>query len=156
MKTLKKLGVLALVLVMALSFAACSKDEGSKEPTPAPAPAPAPVPATKTDVEKYVETNSATLLAELETGFEQSSGIECDSRIEANGNDMAIWINMGGIDNVPGEAKAQLQATYDSMNGTFETLFGELKKTEIPSLENVGMYICEEDGDVLAKIEVSL
>lgn len=141
MKTMKKLGVLALVLVMALSFAACSKDEGSSTS------------GGQTEVEKYVAENASALASGFEQGFVGSSGIDCDTKVTANGNDIIFTVCIDGYDNLSSSDKSTMQAAFDSMNSELKEAFSGVK-TEIPSVKGLIINICEEDGDKIAKVEI--
>lgn len=153
MKTLKKLGILALVLVMALSFAACSKDEASDK-TSEGTPTPAPVVTEKTEVEKYVDSYGKVLVEAFEIGFEEGGSMTCESEILGRGNDIILTTRVVELDGLTAEQKQMMQEYFDSMNDTFKESFRAVTQ-EIPSLENFIIDFCEDDGDKIANIVVS-
>ncbi|MBE7033074.1 MAG: hypothetical protein E7406_02485 [Ruminococcaceae bacterium] len=141
MKTLKKLGVLALVLVMALSFAACSKDEGSKVPAPAP---------TSSAVAQFVAENGPT----IEQGIEQGAdGVDCE--VVARGNKIVISMSSTTFDNVPSDQRALLQEYYDSMKEDLKAMvIADVKDVE--GLEAVVYEVCESNGTVIATVDIEI
>ena len=147
MKTIKKLGVLALVLVMALSFAACGKDESSAGKNPASAI------EAKTEIEKYVEENEQLLVESFEQGFAGGSGMGCTTTVKGVGNEIMFTVCIDDLDGLTAEDKATMQSAFDSMNGEMKEAFSGVK-TELPSIEGIVIYICEEDGDKVATIDV--
>jgi len=159
-KTLPKLLCLVLVLALAVSFAGCGKDNktNSSNGTVTEEPANTPSDVTTTDdsaskaVADYVAKNKSDLEAGLVYGFTESSGMDCETDIYADGTDIVIEIRVEGMDNVPSDTKKQMQDTYDSMGSTFDELASELQN-EVPELTGLVLIVCEEDGDVLAKIK---
>lgn len=137
MKTLKKLGALALVIVMALSFAACSKDEGSAGGQSSPA------------VVKYVEENGAT----IEQGIEQGAGGEIDCEVTARGNKIVITMKSAAFDGLTSEQKSLLQDTYDSMKGDLKAMVAN-DVGNLEGLEAVIYEVCESNGTVIASVNI--
>lgn len=143
---MKRLVLLALAIVMALSFAACSKDEGKGGAAVAP--------AGKTEVEKYVDQYGDVLVDAFESGFEGSGEMTCDSEIEGKGNDIVMVTRVNELDGLSSEEKQMMQEVFDSMNAELKAGFDGVEK-ELPSLENFIIDFCESDGDVIANIVIS-
>jgi len=103
--------------------------------------------------EEFVDEQGDSFLYGLEYGFEKSSGMECDSKMEARGNDLKVWIYLEGIDNVPVSEKRQLQESYNESKDSIREGFS-LVETLVPAIDTITLYVCEEDGDILAPIEL--
>ena len=124
---MKKTFALIVALMLCFSIAACGTTEAT-EPVVTTAPA-----IGMTDLEKYVEENKAQLLSSMEESF-ASSGMTCTSDIEVIDSGLVMTINVNELDNVDQATKDQLQATYNSLDATFEDLLAKLRK-EIDSKE---------------------
>jgi len=156
MKIMKNLGLTVLVLVLSLSLAGCgfvhffgalkSGKEGND------LNAVTAITGTMT-AEEFVDEQGDSFLYGLEYGFEKSSGMECDSKMEARGNDLKVWIYLEGIDNVPVSEKRQLQESYNESKDSIREGFS-LVETLVPAIDTITLYVCEEDGDILAPIEL--
>ena len=129
---MKKVLSLALVIVMCFAFVACGGSASDK-------------------VAKYVEDNREELVSSMEASFATSSGMTCESDIEAIDAGFVITIKINELDDVPDETKELLQDTYDSMNATFEGMLDDFKK-EVPELEYFTINVCDKDGEVLAVV----
>ena len=103
-------------------------------------------------VEKYVKENGDTLIENFEVGF-TSSGLTCNTTVKAVGDGIVLETRINGMDNIPEESKKVMQDTYDAMDDTFEQLLDELQKEE-PAIDYVKINVCEEDGDLLAVIDI--
>lgn len=130
--------VLAIILaaIMLLSLAACGTEPTANE-----------------KVQKYIDKNGDELLSSLEASFATSSGMTCTSSIKVEGNGFVIHININELDNIPDDTKELLQSQYDSMGASFDSALASMQ-LELPELEYFTVYVCEVDGDVLAKIQV--
>lgn len=131
---MKRVLSLILVLVMILSFAACSSEKDNSAA-----------------VKKYIDENGDDYLEALEYSFAASSGLTCKSDIEAVGNGFVSNIRINEFDDLPSDIKAQMQSAYDSMGSTFEGLLEDLQD-ECPEIEYFTINVCEQDGDIIAVI----
>ena len=130
-KNLAKIASVFMVLVMALVLTACGD----------------------TETEKFVKENGASFLEGFEKGL-SASGIDSETKIEADGNDIIITCNLKGIDGIPEEAKENFknslgESTVNSFRKSVQPI-----KDQVPSLEKVIVRMCETDGDLLAELEV--
>ena len=147
---MKKVLALTLALVMMLAFAACGGSDDSKgDISNGDSAKEAANPA----VQAYLESAGENFTEELEAGFETSSGMECDSTVEVVGNGIVVNLNVHGLNDVPEDTKEQLQQTYDSMSETFEGIL-EMLQAECPECDSLTYNVCEEDGDILAVIDI--
>lgn len=144
---IKKLLALLLSVVMMFSLFACSDlgnddddDSGSSKKSKAEA-----------KIEEYVEKEGDEVLADLESSFTGTSGLTCRSTIKADGLGIVIRININELDNVPQETKDAMQDAYDDNIETFEEALGMLQE-ELPEVEKLTIYVCDKDGEELAKI----
>ena len=135
MTKMSRILCVVLAFAMVLAFAACGKNG-----------------AANSEVAKFVQENESELIATFEDAFEESSGLEADCTVSAKGNSIAYKVCLDGIDNVPAEAKTQMQDAFDSIQGEFAAMLGDVKE-ELGSIESVIVDVCEEDGDFLASIE---
>lgn len=110
------------------------------------------VDTTKTQVEKYVEIYGSLLEESFESGFEQS-GLNCTATVSANGNKIIIASNIDGINNVSSDEKAELQTYFDENKSELKDIFDGIQDN-ISSLEAIIINVCEEDGDLIATIEL--
>ncbi len=135
---MKKIIALAMVAVLAvMALVACGGGE-PKENNPA--------------VEKYVKEKGDSLIANFEEGF-TSSGMTCETTIKAVGDGIVVETRINGMDNIPEDSKKIMQDTYDAMSPAFEQLLDALKAEE-PEIDYIDFNICEEDGDLLATIDI--
>lgn len=130
---MKKVLILCFALLLCLSFVACSQDNANQNP-----------------VEKYVGENQEVLVDSLNEDL-QSSGLTCDTTVEAKENGIVFTVKFQGINNLSDEDKALIQSSYDSMGSTFNLALKELQK-ELPELKSYSVNVCEEDGDLIAAI----
>ena len=77
--------------------------------------------------------------------------MECETTIEADGNDMIYTICMSEMDNLSSDEKELYQTTFDEMKPQFQSSFAPTK-TMLPDLEKVIINFCEKDGDIIAEI----
>ena len=144
MNAIKKIGALALVIIMAFSFSACSNmkeqiTDLTKE---------------QTELQKYVEEHGEEFINTFKEGFE-ISGMKCDATIEADGNILIMNVSMAELNDVPEEIKSVIQASLDESKSSLAPSFAEIKK-QISSLEGVKVNFNEADGDTIATIEVEV
>ena len=139
-KSLPKLLCLLLILAMAVSFAGCGNGENAADD-----------PAAKA-VAAYVEEHKSELNSGIAESFAQSSGMECESKIYADGTKIVIDLNVIGLNDVPADQKELMQEAYDSLSETFDGMVSDMQK-EIPEVTGLVINVCEEDGDLLAKVE---
>ena len=150
----KRLSCLILVVVFVLCFAAC----GGTEPAPAngSAPATGENAGTKNDPElvKLVENEGAAFEKSFEDSFGSSSGgIECDCKLSVDGTKLIVDCLVAGVDEVPEETRKEMQEAYDATAEELSEAFKPIKD-EAPSLTEVILNICEEDGDVIAIVKM--
>ncbi|MBR5239727.1 MAG: hypothetical protein IKW04_04015 [Clostridia bacterium] len=174
-KTMKSILCVLLAMMMVMGLCACQKADDSKAPETAPEAAPettitegetAPettIPEVETapvtsgndaQLEAVVAKYKGEFLDGMKMGFEQSSGgMECDCTMRVEGTTIIIECLINGMNNIPAENKAQMQEIYDGMTDTMKTAFAPFKE-EAPNLSEVIINVCEEDGDILATIDV--
>ncbi len=144
MNTVKRIGALVLIIILVFSFSACSNvKEQITDLT-----------EKQTELEKYVEEHGNEFIDNFKQGFE-TSGINCEATVEANGNILVMSVNITELNDVPEDVKEIIQASLDESKSTLAPSFAEIKKT-VPSLESVNVNFNEEDGDPIAKIEVQV
>lgn len=144
MNAIKKISALALVIIMAFSFSACSNmkeqiTDLTKE---------------RTELQKYVEERGGEFINSFKEGLE-ISGLKCDATIEADGNILIMNVSMAELNDVPEDVKGVIQATLDESKSSLTSSFAEIKK-QISSLEGVKVNFNEADGDPIAAIEVEV
>lgn len=175
---MKKLSTLILALLMVVSLlAACGGSEAPENDVTPPETTAATDPVETDPVETepeetepvetepeatqdnsaavaaFVETYGEEFLGGLESSFAASAGSTCTSTIQAVGNGIEVRINIDGLDNVPEENKQVLQQTYDALSDSFAASLTALQ-TQEPAIASMTIYVCEQDGDVLATIAV--
>ena len=136
MNPIKKIGVLALVIIMAFSFSACSS---VKE---------------QTELQKYVEEHGGEFIDSFKEGLE-ISGLKCEASVEAEGNILIMNVSMAELNDVPEDVKGVIQASLDESKSSLAPSFAEIKK-QVSSLETVKINFNEMDGDPIATIEVQV
>ena len=102
-------------------------------------------------VADYVDKNRSVLLSSMEQSFATSSGLTCTSSIKAEGCGIVIEININELSDVDADTKAQLQAAYDSLDSTWDSMLDEMQK-ELPELDYFVINVNEKDGTNLASI----
>lgn len=106
------------------------------------------------EILNHLKANGNAMIESFDASFSNSSGRECESTITVTSNGFVLDCKTKGLRNVPAELKAQLQATYDSAQDSFNAMFKPLKDV-LPQLEQVRVNICDEVGEVLATINVN-
>ena len=147
---MKKLLSLLVVVMMAFSLVACSAPATITE-TPD-----AGNTATENDPElqAFIDAEGEAFVTAFDESFAESSGgLTCSSTIAVSGTTVIITCPIDGINDIPEEVKAEMQAVYDETKDLLKEQF-QLIKDEVPTLTNVIMSICEEDGDVLASLDI--
>ena len=132
---MKKYLSLVLVVLMCLTFAACGELSPAEQA-----------------VADYVDAHGDEFLDGLEEGFISSSGMTCESTIEAEGTGFVVNVNINGADNIPEANAKQMQAAYDAAQSSFDSMLKQLQ-SEAPEVTYFEINVCEEDGDVLAVIK---
>jgi len=139
---MKKIIALLLVLTLAVfAFAACGGDSdkgGNDKGNP---------------VADYVKENKDEIIEGFAGGFEQS-GVTAEYSVKASGNDIILTVCIDGVNDLPDEQKDIIADAYESLGDAFAPALEELRETEIAELEKIIFEICEEDGDLIGKIEV--
>ena len=107
--------------------------------------------ATPQDLAAWLEVNKAALLSAMEESFATSAGMTCTSNIELVGTGLVITININELENVPQATKDQMQTSYNSLSGEFETMLQQLQ-AEIPQLTSFTIVVGDKDGNPLATI----
>lgn len=158
---LKKILAFSLVIVMMISLIACSKKDDEKPAdtqgienvtpnTPTPV---VPDSGANSKIKEYIDKNGASIISSMEEGFVKSSGMTCKSTIEAKGDGVVIKFNVNELDNVPQENKNAVQANLDVSKGTLAASLSLIQQ-EVPEIKSLEIYLCEKDGDLIAKVIV--
>lgn len=134
---MKKILVFALALTLCLFAVACSANNGDANSA----------------IVKFMEDNGAEFTQTMESAIVESTGLECTTKTEVIGNGIVIDINIQGLNDIDDMTKALLQAEYDDMNASFEAELASMQK-DLPELEYLTLNVNEEDGDLLAQINV--
>ena len=138
----KKLSCLILAVVFVFCFAACSDNNVSTDSVNDP------------QLEKLIETDGDAFEKNFEDSFSSSSGgLTCDCKLSVDGTKLVVDCLVEDIDDVPEETKAEMQTAYDAAKGELSEAFKPIKD-EAPALTEVVMNICEEDGDVIASVNM--
>ncbi|MBR2476804.1 MAG: hypothetical protein IKB50_01570 [Clostridia bacterium] len=144
MKTFAKRLLCALLAgVMVFGLMACSKDDKSSSSVP-----------NDPDLERLVREEGDDFVEGFESGFEGSSGgLDCECSIRVEGTSLIVDCLILDVDNVPAETKEDMQKSYDSSKDSMKATFEPFKE-EAPNLTLVVLNICEEDGDLLASVNL--
>lgn len=135
---MKKFLSLLMVLVLAISLVACGDSEGEA------------MSADAKKVADFVNAHRAELLENFESSF-TSGGLTCTSSIRASGTTFIIDVNVNELYDLDAETKAQLQSTFDSMDGVFDQLL-PLMQQDLPELTAFTVNVRDRDGNQLASI----
>lgn len=149
-KTFKNFMCLFLVVILTLGLVACS---GVKNDEPTPVNSNESV---KDDPElvAFIEEQGDDFVSAFEESFQQSSGgMKCNATIEVEGTGLVVECRIKGLNNVPKETKTMLQQTYDAEKETLKEGFVIIKSI-VPSFTSVNFNVCEEDGDLLASVDL--
>ena len=150
---MKKILALIFIVLMVMSFAACSKDNDNKGGnTATPDTAVVTTVPVQNKVQEYVDTKGDELVASMEQAFASSSGMTCTSTIKAEGNGFIIDININELTGVTDEQKAQLQQAYDAMDEQFEENLKTMQEG-LPELEYMTVNVRDKDGEFLAAVK---
>ena len=131
---MKKLLAILLALIICFSFAACRGKLENRR------------------IHEYIEANKEDLLEGFEESFEKSSGMTCTTEIKVRGMGFEISINVNELSDIDAETRNQLQATYDSMDATFEMLLDQMQE-ELPELEYFEIVLRDKEDFVIAAIK---
>ena len=145
MTKMSRILCVVLAFAMVLAFAACGKKEAANNDT-------VNNDTVNNEVADFVKENKAALVESFETNFEESSGLDADCSVSAKGNSIAFKVCLEDVDDIPEEAKAQMQEGFDAIQDEFASEFEDVKE-ELGSVESIIIDVCEEDGDLLASIE---
>ena len=147
---MKKLLALIMALCMMLSFTACG-DEPEAPVVENPVIESEPEIVDNPTLVSYLEANKTEFIDAMTSSFEQSAGTTCQGDVKVSGDGFVIDIKVSGLNDIPDDAKAQLQSAYDATSETFEGILTQMQ-AELPELKYVTYNVCEEDGDILAVI----
>ena len=137
MVRMKKGIALILVMVLALSLAACGKTAQTPEEK----------------VAGYVQQSGEALAKSLEELFESASDMTCTSSVKAEGTGIVIEIRIDQMEGLTQEQKDLLQGTYDATKGSFAASLAAVQK-DLPAVTYLTIHVCEKDGDVAATIQL--
>ena len=112
----------------------------------------APEAENMTEVEAFISEYGDLLKAGFEEGFSES-GLTCKTTVAGKGNDIIIETRIDYIDGLTEKDKAELQEEFNLGKEDLKAEF-EGAKEDIPSLEKIIFRVCEEDGDLIATIEI--
>ena len=158
---LKKILAFSLVIVMMISLIACSKKDDEKPAdtqgienvtpnTPTPV---VPDSGANSKIKEYIDKNGASIISSMEEGFVKASGMTGKSTSGAKGDGVVIKFNVNELDNVPQENKDAVQANLDVSKGTLAASLSLIQQ-EVPEIKSLEIYLCEKDGDLIAKVTV--
>ena len=142
---LKKLLALLLSVILLLSLAACGSDSDDDDDSKDS--------KANAKVEAFVEEQGDAFVSSLEESFAGTSGMTCNSTIEAEGDGIIVKIKVNELEDVPQETKDVLQESMDGIKGTLKQALEELQR-EVPELKSMKLYICDKSGDELAKVTI--
>jgi len=151
MKNLKKLLMLAIAVVMALSFVACSDEKGEttiKEPSEVTEnTVPEKPESEKTEAEKFVEEKGEQTENQIK---ENEESLDC--KVTAEDNKLVVSVLTAEVDGLSDSDKAMFQQVYDAMKDQLkETVFALVGETE--GVDAVVYRICNSNGDTVAELE---
>lgn len=143
---LKRISCLALVVLLVLSFAACTKNNESSNTS---------FVENDPGLEKLVNEQGDSFEALFEESFSSTSGgLECDCKLSVKGTTLVLDNLVENINDVPEETKEEMQAAYEEAKDELAEGFKPIK-TEAPGMSEVIFNVCEEDGDVIASVVIS-
>ena len=150
---MKKVIALVLVLTLSMALAACSLFPSNESSTPKKT---FTLPVETTDpavaaLNAWLKNNRDSLLSSMEESFATSSGMTCTSNIEVIGSGFVITLNINELDNIPQETKDQMQAIYDSMGESFDSMLAQMQ-LELSQITYFTIIVGDKNGDVLSTI----
>ena len=150
---MKKVIALVLVLTLCMALAACSLFLSNESSTPKKT---FTLPVETTDpavaaLNAWLKNNRDSLLSSMEESFATSSGMTCTSNIEVIGSGFVITLNINELENIPQETKDQMQAIYDSMGESFDSMLAQLQ-LELSQITYFTIIVGDKNGDVLSTI----
>lgn len=142
--------VLALILAISMMFvlAACGEEPVSDDPI-----VEEPIVENNPAVEAYFagERGEQFLQTMTEQLMSSSNGWTCQSDLQVVGDGVELIFCIDGLNDVEEEYKVQMQTAYDALQPGIQAQY-EAMHAEVEELKSFGIYVCEEDGDVLASI----
>lgn len=106
-------------------------------------------------VATYVTQNGATLEADFETRFLSATGISCDCSIIPSGTTVVINCNISGLNDLAEDEKTKVKLLASSMKPTAMSVLTEANNNE-PAITGMYFNVCEEDGDLITTVSVSI
>lgn len=106
-------------------------------------------------VATYVTQNGATLEADFETRFLSATGITCDCSIIPSGTTVVINCNISGLNDLAENEKTKVKLLASSMKPTAMSVLTEANNNE-PAITGMYFNVCEEDGDLITTVSVSI
>ena len=106
-------------------------------------------------VATYVTQNGATLEADFETRFLSATGISCDCSIMPSGTTVVINCNISGLNDLAENEKTKVKLLASSMKPTAMSVLTEANNNE-PAITGMYFNVCEEDGDLITTVSVSI
>ena len=142
MKYIFKLLSVILALALALSFVACNNsdddddnDKGSK---------------TVSKLEEWLDDDEGQEFIDmLEDEMEDMAEVE----VSAKGSTLIIAMNLYGIDDLDADQKEMIADMYEGQDDDLKETIGD-DVDDIPGLKTVVYKVCEEDGDLIVKVEL--
>ena len=151
----KTAGSVLLILALAFALAACGGTDVEEPIVEEPIVQEEPVVTDDPQLLAFIDTYGTEFVEGFETSFSKSSGMSCECTLEADKTELICTCLITGLNDVPDSAKTQLQEIYDGMKDDLKTGFQPIKD-QVPTLTAVTFMICEEDGDLLAEINLEM
>lgn len=146
MKNLTKILSIVIAAFMFMSLVACSAPQNITIGEEV---------AEKTELELFVEENKQLLEDSFVEGF-STSGLSCSCTVTATGTTLKFSCKVDNLDNVPAETAQAMSDAFEPQKAALAEAFSSPVKAENIPITSVVIEICEEDGDVVATLDVPI